>query len=114
MLFTGDRQTDANTDDLWLSHQNLVRQFIYREHWDYSQIPSFSGGEKTRRHHVDHCIETLRTVFMCQSDVSPVFFEKVKLGSQDKLVPSSLPKKCRVYSDLVGWVRDHSVFDTVE
>ncbi|KAJ5956415.1 hypothetical protein N7501_010694, partial [Penicillium viridicatum] len=93
---------------LW---QKLVRQFIYRDHWDYSKLPSFSGGEKTRRHHVDHCIETLRMVFACQSDVTPYYL----VTSQDGRVESrGLPHKCRKYSKLVDWVKSHSVFDTVE
>ncbi|RAK97891.1 oxidase ustYa family protein [Aspergillus ibericus CBS 121593] len=90
---------------------NLVRQFIYRDHWDYSKLPSFSGGEKTRRHHVDHCIETLRLVFSCQSDVTPYY---LVTGHGGKTESRGLPHKCRKYSKLVDWVNSHSVFDTVE
>ncbi|KAJ6437211.1 sorting nexin-41 [Purpureocillium lavendulum] len=91
---------------------NLVRQFIYRDHWDYSQLPSFSGGDKTRRHHVDHCIATLRTVFTCLSDVTP--YVLVKSAVDGKAEGRGLPHKCRVYKDMVNWVNDHSVFDSIE
>ncbi|PYI06049.1 hypothetical protein BO78DRAFT_418943 [Aspergillus sclerotiicarbonarius CBS 121057] len=90
---------------------NLVRQFIYRDHWDYSQLPSFSGGDKTRRHHVDHCIETLRMVFACQSDVTPYYLATSQRGTVES---RGLPHKCRKYPMLVDWVNAHSVFDTVE
>ncbi|KAL3961288.1 hypothetical protein ACCO45_002811 [Purpureocillium lilacinum] len=91
---------------------NLVRQFIYRDHWDYSQLPSFSGGEKTRRHHVDHCIATLRTVFTCLSDVTP--YVLVESPADGNVKGRGLPHKCRVYQDMVNWVNDHSVFDSIE
>lgn len=94
------------------SAQNLVRQFIYRDHWDYSQLPSFSGGEKTRRHHVDHCIATLRTVFTCLSDVTP--YVLAESPADGKVKGRGLPHKCRVYQDMVNWVNDHSVFDSIE
>ncbi|KAL2018453.1 hypothetical protein VTK56DRAFT_809 [Thermocarpiscus australiensis] len=92
---------------------NLVRQFIYRNHWDYSRLPSFSGGEKTRRHHVDHCILTLRTVLTCLGDVTPAILEQSG-SSQSGWVTRGMPRKCRVYQRLVNWVNDHSVFNTVE
>ncbi|KAM6488156.1 hypothetical protein HDV62DRAFT_14818 [Trichoderma sp. SZMC 28011] len=90
---------------------NLVRQFIYRNHWDYSKLPSFSGGDKTRRHHVDHCVSTLRMVLTCSSDVTPYVLETSPTG---KIVGKGLPRKCRVYPDLVQWVNGHSVFSSVE
>ncbi|KAI1203983.1 hypothetical protein F5X97DRAFT_337845 [Nemania serpens] len=91
---------------------NLVRQFIYRDHWDYSHLPSFSGGDKTRRAHVDHCIETLRMVFTCNSDVTPYTLRKSSISGNT--IGRSYPRKCRVYSGLVGWVNSHSVFDSIE
>ncbi|KAI1168254.1 hypothetical protein F5B18DRAFT_658592 [Nemania serpens] len=91
---------------------NLVRQFIYRDHWNYSQLPSFSGGEKTRRHHVDHCIMTLKTVLTCDSDVTPYVFRRSE--SDGETVSVGFPRKCRTYSNLVSWVKEHSVFSTVE
>ncbi|KAH8888131.1 hypothetical protein GQ53DRAFT_826688 [Thozetella sp. PMI_491] len=91
---------------------NLVRQFIYRDHWDYSHLPSFSGGEKTRREHVDHCIATLRTVITCNSDVTPYVMQRSALTGKTR--GRVLPHKCRVYSGMVDWVKAHSVFDTVE
>ncbi|GAW23810.1 hypothetical protein ANO14919_133870 [Xylariales sp. No.14919] len=90
---------------------NLVRQFIYRGHWDYSQLPSFSGGPATRRHHVDHCVSTLRKVLTCQSDVTPYVYQVRPDGTA---VGASAPKKCRSFWKLVDWVNSHSLFDTVE
>ncbi|KAI0514738.1 hypothetical protein F5B22DRAFT_610545 [Xylaria bambusicola] len=90
---------------------NLVRQFIYRDHWDYSQLPSFSGGPATRRHHVDHCVATLRKVLTCQSDVTPYVYQVQLDGTA---IGASAPRKCRKFSKLVDWVNNHSLFDTVE
>lgn len=93
-------------------HQNLVRQFIYRKSWDYSGLPSFSGGDKTRRAHVDHCIDALRTVFACDGDVTPIAFKRSAITG--RAAGKGFPRKCRVYSKMVDWVHSHSVFDTVE
>jgi hypothetical protein len=96
-----------STDGDW---QNLVRQYIYRDHWDYSRIPSFNGGPRVRRHHVDHCILTLRMVLTCLSDVTPSILER----RHGRVVAVGAPRKCRVYSGLVDWVNQHSVFDSIE
>ncbi|KAK4455387.1 hypothetical protein QBC34DRAFT_432715 [Podospora aff. communis PSN243] len=89
---------------------NLVRQYIYREHWDYSDLPSFNGGPKVRRHHVDHCVSTLRMVLTCLSDVTPIVFER----RGGRIAAVEAPRKCRVYSGLLDWVNQHSVFDSAE
>ncbi|PLB50806.1 hypothetical protein P170DRAFT_425107 [Aspergillus steynii IBT 23096] len=91
---------------------NLVRQYIYRHDWDYSKVASFSGGNKTVRHHVDHCIETIRMNIMCLSDVTPFLME------QDPRTPGQLRgnhnivRKCRKYGAMVDWVKDNTVFMT--
>ncbi|KAI1296024.1 hypothetical protein F5Y03DRAFT_399034 [Xylaria venustula] len=90
---------------------NLVRQYIYRDHWDYSQLPSFKGGDKVRRAHVDHCIETLRMVLTCSTDITPYTLHKSSIS--ESVISRSYPRKCRVYSDIVDWVHSNSVVDKV-
>ena len=104
------RQLPLRTPLMLEREQNLVRQYICRDYWDYSQIPSFSGGPKVRRHHVDHCISTLRMVLTCLSDVTPSILDR----KDGRVVAVGAPRKCRVYSQLVEWVNSHSVFDSVE
>ncbi|KAI0468034.1 hypothetical protein F4859DRAFT_222762 [Xylaria cf. heliscus] len=90
---------------------NLVRQFIYRDYWDYSQLPSFQGGNKTRRAHVDHCIETLRMVLTCNTDIMPYTLQTSSISGN--VIGRSYPRKCRVYSDIVTWVNSNSVVDKI-
>lgn len=93
--------------------QNLIRQYIYRDQWDYSHVPSFGGGPRTRRHHVDHCIETTRMNLMCLGDVTPYLVE-----SDPAMLNGVVPKfnglhKCRNYGKLIDWVKGNVVFSTV-
>ncbi|KAI9038100.1 oxidase ustYa family protein [Aspergillus affinis] len=91
---------------------NLVRQYIYRDYWDYSKVASFSGGNKTVRHHVDHCIETIRMNIMCLSDVTPFLIEEDPRAPGQLRANHNIVRKCRKYGAMVDWVKENTVFMT--
>jgi Domain of unknown function (DUF3328). len=64
---------------------------------------------KALRMHTDHCVETLRLVLMCQSDVSPVL---VKWSSDDPPIPQaefSSHHRCRSFDDILAWNEQHAL-----
>ncbi|PCG89627.1 Protein of unknown function DUF3328 [Penicillium occitanis (nom. inval.)] len=93
---------------------NLIRQYTYRDEWDYSALPSFDGSPQLVRHHVDHCIETLRINLMCTADVTPYLIEinpARRLGEDPNF---NTLHKCRKWDKLVEWAKEHEVFRTVD
>lgn len=89
---------------------NLVRQYIYRHRWNYTDLPSFSGGERTQRHHVDHCMSTLLMNIQCWSDVSPVSLVSDEGGNFKR---HGAARQCRKFGGIAQWVKDHAAFDTI-
>ena len=64
---------------------------------------------KALRMHTDHCIETLRLVLMCQSDVSPVL---VKWSESEPAVPEAdfnSHHQCRNFDDILAWNTENAV-----
>lgn len=73
----------------------------------------FNWPLKALRMHTDHCIETLRIVLMCQSDVTPLLY---KMSSDDPPLPEPDFKthhRCRNFDDILAWNEAHglSVFE---
>lgn len=64
---------------------------------------------KALRIHTDHCIETLRLVLMCQSDITPVM---VKWSSGVPPIPEAdfnSHHKCRDFDAIVAWNKAHAI-----
>ncbi|KAK3933544.1 hypothetical protein QBC46DRAFT_275559, partial [Diplogelasinospora grovesii] len=92
---------------------NLVRQYTYRDEYDYSALPSFDGTPKLVRAHIDHCIEALRRFIMCVGDVTP-YLIKVnpnRLSGEDPDFRTL--HKCRKYDKLVDWIKENAVITEV-
>jgi hypothetical protein len=93
---------------------NLIRQYTYRDQYDYSHLPSFDGTPELVRHHVDHCIDALRRFIMCVGDVTP-YLIKVnpnRLSGEDPDFETL--HKCRKYDKLVDWIKDNAVVTAVD
>ncbi|KAB8250684.1 hypothetical protein BDV35DRAFT_400548 [Aspergillus flavus] len=70
----------------------LIRQWIYREQFDYSM---FTNTSSTRFHiHKDHCFMILKTMIECQADVTPVLFARDTSGI-GAWKTRDAPRKCR-------------------
>ncbi|KAK3349067.1 hypothetical protein B0T25DRAFT_623934 [Lasiosphaeria hispida] len=88
---------------------NLVRQYTYRDEYDYSNVTAFRAPREIVRGHIDHCIETVRKAIMCTADVTPVLFTK------DPHEPSgrsdfNIKKKCRDFARVQEWAWQNQGF----
>ncbi|GJN83108.1 hypothetical protein PLIIFM63780_006656 [Purpureocillium lilacinum] len=85
---------------------DLIRQYTYREEWDYSSQPAFDG---TPEQHVDHCINSLRIYLQCTADVTPYLIlkdERRPLGIDPDFCTRH---KCRNFEKIQRWARDHEL-----
>ncbi|KAJ0312899.1 hypothetical protein Brms1b_007605 [Colletotrichum noveboracense] len=82
---------------------NLVRQYTYRNDYDYSNVTAFRAPEELVRGHIDHCIETIRKSLMCTADVMPVVFEKDPSRASGSKSDFNLWRKCRKFDRIQDW-----------
>ncbi|KAJ5495554.1 hypothetical protein N7539_000670 [Penicillium diatomitis] len=90
---------------------NLIRQYTYREEWDYSSEASWHGGPEMVRWHVDHCIETLRMNLMCTADVTPYLIWNDPAGFNGESPSFNTLHKCRKWEPIVEWVKQNVIFN---
>ncbi|TDZ54060.1 Cyclochlorotine biosynthesis protein O [Colletotrichum trifolii] len=86
---------------------NLVRQYTYREDYDYSNVTAFRAPAELVRGHIDHCIETIRKSLMCTADVTPVLFEKDPSRPSGSKSDFNLWRKCRNFEKIQDWTIKH-------
>ena len=91
------------------SWQDLIRQYTYRDKYDYSHLAAFDAPAHLVRAHVDHCIETIRINLMCTGDVTP-YLMKLSPGRLLGETPdfNSL-HTCRNFKRLQEWARHNTV-----
>ncbi|KAI1412369.1 hypothetical protein F5Y13DRAFT_200002 [Hypoxylon sp. FL1857] len=85
---------------------NIIRQYTYKEYYLYGEREnrpnSFTDPEHIIRAHIDHCIEMLREVLLCQDNwvkpwgIYPDF---------------STEHKCRKLDKIVAWADKHALPD---
>ncbi|KAM3086891.1 hypothetical protein ACMFMG_001011 [Clarireedia jacksonii] len=90
---------------------NLIRQYTYKDDWDYTNASSWQGGPEMVRWHVDHCIETLRMNLMCTADVTPYLIWNDPEGFNGESPSFNTLHKCRKWEPIVDWVKEHVVFN---
>ncbi|KAJ5217761.1 uncharacterized protein N7469_011386 [Penicillium citrinum] len=90
---------------------NLIRQYTYKDEWDYTNYSSWGGGPDMVRWHVDHCIETLRMNLMCTADVTPYLIWNDPEGFNGESPSFNTLHKCRKWEPIVDWVKKHVVFN---
>ncbi|KAI0395030.1 hypothetical protein F5Y17DRAFT_457425 [Xylariaceae sp. FL0594] len=86
---------------------NFVRQYTYRDEYDYRNVSQFRAPADIVRGHVDHCIETLRKSIMCSADVTPVVYINDPSRPAGRRADFNLPRKCRNYSKIQEWAMEH-------
>lgn len=86
---------------------DLLRRHTYIDHYgpmddNYVLRPAFY------RVHLDHCIEMLRQVLMCNADVGPITFDWV--AGLDVPFPNfSTLHKCRDVDKVYEWYDEHAI-----
>ncbi|KAH8805226.1 hypothetical protein F5884DRAFT_859835 [Xylogone sp. PMI_703] len=83
---------------------NLLRKFSYREYYaDKSEHFAHPGKFRI---HLDHCIEMLRQVIMCNADLHIITYNWV--DQVDYAWPNfNLNKQCRDFNAVMGWIHAH-------
>ncbi len=108
---------------------DLIRQYTYRDQYDYSKQPAFDGTPQQVRHvsygpgwaisgasgclcrlqHVDHCINSLRIYLQCVADVTPYLTKrdpKRPLGIDPDF---NTQHKCRDFDKIRRWAAEHAL-----
>ena len=103
---------------------DMVRQYTYKDEYDYSDNPTFQDDDEflrlvsffilprrylslTYSKHVDHCIDALRIRLMCYADVTP-FLHEVSEGAELGATPDfNTQHRCKNYDSIQQWARDH-------
>ncbi|KAI2464590.1 hypothetical protein F4781DRAFT_66371 [Annulohypoxylon bovei var. microspora] len=82
---------------------NIIRQYTYKEYYfkPENRPNSFTDSEHIIRAHIDHCIEMLREVLLCQGDVGIITYNWVKPWG---IYPDfSTEHKCRKLDKIMEW-----------
>ncbi|KAG2032710.1 hypothetical protein BDR03DRAFT_1094767 [Suillus americanus] len=87
---------------------NMVRQSSWGDHY-LADDPDFILSPDGWRIHLDHCIEFLRQIIMCRSDVTMVTHDWVE-GLDDPYPNFNVPHQCRDFEKILDWVDDHRVY----
>lgn len=86
---------------------NMVRQSSWGDHYTAND-PDFLNSPGAWRIHLDHCIEILRQVIMCRSDVTMVTYNWVE-GLDNPYPNFNVPHQCRDFEKILDWVEDHRI-----
>ena len=82
-----------------------MRQYTYREAYDYSHIHAFHNPNVDLLDHVEHCLEMLRVKIMCDADPTmyPVV-EDINGGWRMEMKPKRV---CRNFPKMVERANSH-------
>ncbi|KAI1156484.1 hypothetical protein F4825DRAFT_258594 [Nemania diffusa] len=82
---------------------DITRKFIWRDH--YQHVDTFQDPPDMLWEHVDHCIDLLRQVLMCNGDIGLIFYTDV--GKRQPVARVSTTHMCRNFSEITEWVNKH-------
>ncbi|KAG0646873.1 Cyclochlorotine biosynthesis O [Hyphodiscus hymeniophilus] len=85
----------------------MVRQYTWKDQYDYSDNPTFQDDDEFLRTHVDHCIDALRIRLMCYADVTP-FLHVIEPGAELGATPDfNTQHRCKNFDNVQQWARDN-------
>ncbi|KAI0137816.1 tat pathway signal sequence [Hypoxylon sp. NC0597] len=84
---------------------NQLRQQIYHEYY-YPGVDNWNTSK--RFEHVDHCVDVLRQVLMCQGDVSLLTYSWID-GYRRPWPNFGVDHTCRDWNSIQGWAREHNI-----
>ncbi|KUL86572.1 hypothetical protein ZTR_04224 [Talaromyces verruculosus] len=86
---------------------NYLRMMTYMSYYEKTSI-EFTDSKRTQRMHLDHCIEMLRQVIMCNTDINLIPTQWVH--GRDRPYPNFNTKHvCRNYEAILQWSIEHQV-----
>ncbi|KAI0439382.1 hypothetical protein F4803DRAFT_564584 [Xylaria telfairii] len=83
---------------------DIIRKFIWRDY--YAHIDTFQDPPEAVWEHIDHCIDLLRQVLMCNSGTGLLFY--ADRGSEQPEARFSTNHMCRNFSQISEWVWKHN------
>ncbi|KAI3322489.1 hypothetical protein HD806DRAFT_536328 [Xylariaceae sp. AK1471] len=82
---------------------NMLRMFTYRDY--YADKAGVFADPFKLRTHMDHCIEMLRQVIMCSTDLHIITYDWV--DHVDYPWPDfSINRQCRNWDDMMSWIHE--------
>ncbi|KAG1891070.1 hypothetical protein F4604DRAFT_1704100 [Suillus subluteus] len=87
---------------------NMVRQSSWGDHYLAHDLDFVQSPDKWRIH-LDHCVEILRQIIMCRSDVTIVTYDWVE-GLDDPYPNFNVPHQCRDLEKILDWVDGRRVY----
>ncbi|KXX81085.1 hypothetical protein MMYC01_202794 [Madurella mycetomatis] len=88
---------------------DFIRQYTYRDQYDYSRQPAFDGTPEQVREHVDHCINSLRIHLQCTSDVTPYLIKRDARRPLGIDPDFNTQHKCRDFQRIHKWAKEHEL-----
>ncbi|KAF4625989.1 hypothetical protein G7Y89_g12182 [Cudoniella acicularis] len=88
---------------------SFIRQYTYRNEYDYSDNIAFGGGDEMIREHVDHCIESLRLKIECTSDVTPYMEVLSAQSPGGRQLDFDTQHRCRNFDNIREWYKRNTV-----
>ena len=83
---------------------NMLREFVYRDYYPDKHTM------EAQIDHLDHCIDLLRQVLMCHSDIS-LHTYGWKDGYRWPWPDFTIEHECRSWDHLMVWAEEHNVPD---
>ncbi|CAI6340615.1 unnamed protein product [Periconia digitata] len=88
---------------------DLIRQFVYRDYWDYSENRALNATREMVWVYIDQCIQTLRLALTCHGDTTP-YLMRYKNGTRTGEEPDfDTTHRCRDFDSLTRWAKAHSI-----
>ncbi|KAK4455388.1 hypothetical protein QBC34DRAFT_374227 [Podospora aff. communis PSN243] len=88
---------------------DFIRQYTYRDQYDYSKQLAFDGTPEQVREHVDHCINSLRIHLQCASDVTPYLIKRDPRRPLGIDPDFNTQHKCRDFERIHRWAKNHEL-----
>lgn len=92
---------------------NFVRQYIWSESYNQTQLPTLlnQGEERSgevNKLHAAHCIEVIRQALMCNADLTPYLMFKTPAAASPITEDFNASHKCKKFDRIMDWMRVHS------
>ncbi|KAG1875222.1 hypothetical protein C8R48DRAFT_769235 [Suillus tomentosus] len=87
---------------------NMIRQSSWGDYYTATDSDFVQSPDRWRIH-LDHCVEMIRQVIMCHSDVTMVTYDWVE-GLDVPYPNFNIPHQCRDLEKILDWVDGHRIY----
>jgi hypothetical protein len=86
-----------------------MADWIAKDNHDIVDLNVTNHASVADRMHVDHCIEALRLMLMCEADVTPLLIEVDHSSTLGQKSDFNVHHKCRNWEKITDWQYAHSI-----